>query len=207
MGREAQCRVDFGQETSRGRALLETSEVLFRGAFRLKIRFGDIRALNAINGRLIIQFSGGEAIFHLGDAAEKWAAHIQNPPSRLDKLGVKSGMKVRLIGRQDDDFRQELLARGAVSTRSQAAELVFLAVQQKDDLVELAYLTDRPVWVIYPKGVQSVRENDVRTAGLAAGLVDIKVCAFSSTHTALKFTPRATKAAKAPVKKIAARAH
>ncbi len=65
--------------------------------------------------------------------------------------------------------------------------------------MELAYLTDGPVWVIYPKGVQAVRENDVRTAGLAAGLVDIKVCAFSATHTALKFTPRRTDSAKKPV--------
>jgi hypothetical protein len=78
------------------------------------------------------------------------------------------------------------------------AELVFLAVQEKDDLVELAYLTDGPVWVIFPKGIQAVRANDVRTAGLAAGLVDIKVCSFSATHTALKFTPRR---ANDPVKK------
>src|SRR5579862_5798015 len=98
MGREAQCRVDFGQETGRGRALLETSEVLFRGAFRLKIPFQDIRALEAADGKLRIEFSGGSALFHLGDAARQWAARIRNPPSRLDKLGVKPGMKVRLIG-------------------------------------------------------------------------------------------------------------
>ncbi len=192
MGREAQCRVDYGQESSRGKALLETCEVVFRGAFRLKIPFQDIRVLDAADGRLKIQFSGGTAVFHLGASAGKWAARIRNPPSRLDKLGVKAGTKVRLIGPQDHEFRQELLQRGAVLARSKA-ELVFLAVQEQDDLVELAYLTDGPVWVIYPKGVQAVREHDVRTAGLAAGLVDIKVCSFSATHTALKFTPRRTK--------------
>lgn len=150
MGREAQCLVDYGQESSRGKALLETSEVLFRGAFRLKIPFQDICALDAADGKLRVQFSGGSAVFHLGDSAGKWAARIRNPPSQLHKLGVKAGMKVRLIGPQDPEFRQELSQSGVVLARSKA-ELVFLAVQEKDDLVELAYLNDGPVWVIYPK--------------------------------------------------------
>jgi hypothetical protein len=54
----------------------------------------------------------------------------------------------------------------------------------------LAYLGDAPVWVVYPKGIQAVTENDVLTAGRAAGLVDTKVCSFSSTHTALRFNMR-----------------
>ena len=99
---------------------------------------------------------------------------------------------MRLIGPRDDDFRRELSERGAVVVRS-SPELVFLAVREKDDLVELAHLTEERVWVIYPKGIQAVRESDVRAAGLAAGMVDVKVCAFSPTHTALKFTPRASK--------------
>jgi hypothetical protein len=200
MGRELQCRVDFGRETSRGKALLETAEILFRGGFRLKIPFQDIRAMEAAGGKLSIQFSQGSAVFHLGDAAEKWAHRIRNPPSRLDKLGVKAGTIVRLIGPRDDDFRRELSERGAVVARSRP-ELVFLAVREKDDLVELAHLAEERVWVIYPKGIQAVRENDVRAAGLAAGMVDVKVCGFSATHTALKFTPRLKKPA--PKKKAA----
>ena len=34
MGQEIKCRVEFGKEKSEGKALLETSEVLFRGGFR-----------------------------------------------------------------------------------------------------------------------------------------------------------------------------
>ena len=195
MGQEVQCRVEHGPASSRGKAMLETSEVLFRGDFRLKIPFQQIREMQVDAGKLIIQFPEGTAVFHLGGAAEKWAARIRNPPRRLDKLGVKPGTKVKLIGKQDDDFRQELSQRGAVVTRAKP-ELAFLAAQEKDDLVELAYLAEAPVWVIYPKGIQAIRESDVRTAGLAAGMVDIKVCAFSATHTALKFTPRSTKVKK-----------
>jgi hypothetical protein len=201
MGQELHCRVDFGKESSTGKALLETSDVLFRGAFRLKIPFQEIRSMQSGAGKLTIIFSGGAAVFHLGDAAAKWEARIRNPPIRLDKLGVKTGTKVRLIGRHDDDFCRELLEREAVESRS-APEIVFLAIHKKDELVELAYLAEHRIWVIYPKGVETVRESDVRAAGLAAGMVDVKVCAFSATHTALKFTPRVAKARSAKSKKV-----
>jgi hypothetical protein len=43
------------------------------------------------------------------------------------------------------------------------------------------------LWIVYPKGVKEIREVEVIEAGRAAGLKDIKVCAFSATHTGLKF--------------------
>jgi hypothetical protein len=189
MGQELQCRVDFGQQSSTGKALLESAEIVFRGAFRLKIPWTSITGLEVSAGKLSIEYPGGPAVFHLGKAAEKWAERIRNPPSRLDKLGVKTGTKVHLIGRHDDDFRRELTARGAVVSKSEP-DLLFLAVKTKDELVELAYLSTAPVWIIYPKGIKMVTENDVIAAGRAAGFVDVKVCAFSATHTALKFKPR-----------------
>jgi hypothetical protein len=70
------------------------------------------------------------------------------------------------------------------------AELTFLAAGTKDQLIELAYLTDGPVWVVYPKGVKTITENDVIAAGRAIGMVDIKVASFSAEQTALKFVPR-----------------
>jgi hypothetical protein len=89
MGQEIKCRVDFAGESSEGKALLETSEIIFRGAFRLKIPFQAITALDASHGRLSVKYAGGQAVFHIGKAADKWADKIRNPPNRLDKLGVK----------------------------------------------------------------------------------------------------------------------
>ena len=34
---------------------------------------------------------------------------------------------------------------------------------------------------------KTITESDVRSSGVKAGLTDIKVASFSSTHTALKF--------------------
>ncbi len=146
--------------------------------------------MEAAGGKLKIQFAEGSAVFHLGTAAEKWADKIRNPPSRLDKLGIKPGTKVHLINKHDDDFKRELAERGAVLEKSKP-DLVFLSAKNKDQLVELAYLTKgSPVWVIYPKGLQAITENDVIKAGRSVGFADIKVVAFSATHTALKFKPR-----------------
>lgn len=189
MGQEIRCRVDFGKQSSEGKALLESVEIIFRGEFRLKIPFQQITTLEAADGKLNVRYPDGLAVFHLGKAAEKWADRIRNPPSRLDKLGVKAGTKVQLIGKHDEDFRRDLAERGAVTTKSKP-DLAFLSVRTKEELVELAYLRDQPVWVVYPKGIKPITENDVIAAGRAAGFSDIKVCSFSATHTALKFKPR-----------------
>jgi hypothetical protein len=50
------------------------------------------------------------------------------------------------------------------------------------------------LWVSWPKKtsgvVSDMNENDVRRIGLAAGLVDVKVCAVSEVWSGLKFVRR-----------------
>jgi hypothetical protein len=50
------------------------------------------------------------------------------------------------------------------------------------------------LWVAWPKKASGVatdlNENDVRRIGLAAGLVDVKVCAVSEVWSGLKFVRR-----------------
>jgi hypothetical protein len=49
----------------------------------------------------------------------------------------------------------------------------------------------KPIWFVYPKGKgQALSESDLRTLGLAAGLVDTKVAAVSPRLTALRFVRR-----------------
>ena len=43
------------------------------------------------------------------------------------------------------------------------------------------------LWIVYPKGNKELKQDDIFKAGKSAGLVDVKVVSFSSTHTALKF--------------------
>ena len=194
MGNEADCSVRFGRQASKGHARLEEKELLFRGDFRLKIPFGDVRSIDVKRGVLKISFSGGEAAFDLGPPAEKWADKIRNPKSLLDKLGVKPGMKVSLLGIDDDGFKKQLRERTsdlAEGKAAKASDIVFVKMTEAKDAARLKQLKDaiKPngaVWVVWPKGQKGFREDDARNAGPAAGLVDVKVASFSDSLSALK---------------------
>lgn len=194
MGNEANCTVRFGKQKSEGKALLETSELLFHGDFRLKIPFSSVRSAKAVDGELRIHTADGAAVFELGPAAEKWLEKILHPKSRLDKLGIKPGSSVSLLGDFEPDFVQKLRERTQTIANDEigAAEWIYFAAASKKDLARVAKLAKvmkgaTALWVVYPKGQKAITENDVLAAGRRAGLKDVKVVGFSSTHTALKF--------------------
>ena len=189
MGRELACRMRLGKRTLQGKAYLETDHVLFRGEERLKVLLKDLTGVTAENGVLQLCFPGGPAELELGAAAETWASKILRPPSRADKLGIKAGLKVRLVGEFEPDFREELRECAIVA---RGADLVFYAAQDRADLDRVAKLATglaggAALWIVYPKGLPTIREIEVIAAGRAAGLKDIKVARFSGTRTALKF--------------------
>lgn len=194
MGLEAQCRVSFGGRSCEGKAHLETSELVFKGDIKLKIPLQDVRSVDARRGQLVVVFPLGTAILELGPAAEKWALKIRYPRGLLDKLGVKPGSRVAVIGIDDHDFREQLRSRTGDVTEGkpkQDSDLVFVQFMAKDELKRLAELrrtikSNGAVWVVWPKGQRALTEDDVRAAGPGAGLVDVKVVSFSDTLSALK---------------------
>ncbi len=195
MGNEAKCIARFGKQQSEGKALLETSEVLFRGDFRLKIPFSSIKSARAVDGELRVQTPEGLAVFELGAVAAKWCDKILHPKSRLEKLGVKPGAKVSLLGDFDEGFLQELGEQTNAVTINKAAtdsEWVFLSADSQKELAQVSKLAKSlkgaaALWIVYPKGQKGIKENDVLAAGRKAGLKDVKVVGFSATHTTLKF--------------------
>jgi hypothetical protein len=118
------------------------------------------------------------------------------------KLGIKPGSVVRLIG-APKGFRTTLgeLPEG-VSLREDsrgAASLTLWFLPSQQVLQRgiqgiAAQLEGCPLWMIWPKKtsgkVTDLTEREVREAGLAAGLVDYKVCAVDSTWSGLLFTRR-----------------
>jgi hypothetical protein len=195
MGNEATCTVRFGDQESEGTALLETSEVLFRGDFRLKIPFSTIKSAKAVDGELRLQTPEGLAVFHLGPAAEKWCEKILHPKSRIEKLGVKPGAKVSLLGEFDAEFIGEIAGLAKSMTKGKVAvdsHCIFFAAESKKDLAALARIAKSmqgaaDFWIVYPKGQKHITENDVLAAGRKSGLKDVKVVGFSLSRTALKF--------------------
>lgn len=203
MGNEAICVVRFGKQKARGKALLETSEVIFRsedGALRLKLPFAELKSASAADGELCLESAEGPAIFQLGANAAKWCEKILHPKTRLEKLGVKPNAAVSLIGNFDPDFLGELrsitknlsIAETNKGKAAPDAEWIFFFADTSKDLSHAAKLAKglrgaAALWVVYPKGQKKITENDVLAGGRKCGLKDIKVVGFSQTHTALKF--------------------
>jgi hypothetical protein len=200
MGLEARCDATLGPghaQRSSGRAQLETTELTFRGDFRVRVPLAEIQRLDVDGETLSVRWPGGTLSLRLGAAAApRWAEKIRHPPSRLDKLGVKPSSRAAVMGALDDAFVDELAARAAaVATGAPAGpvDLVFYAVSKRSDLARLRPLArliqpDGALWIVRPKGgAAGVGEQDVRAAARAAGLVDVKVAAFSASHTADKY--------------------
>ena len=113
----------------------------------------------------------------------------------VDKLGVKAGQRVAVLGVESAEFLTDLTARVPEYSRGKRiadADLIFFSAEARVDLSRLESLArsiarDGAIWVVYPKGQSHIREIDVIQAGKDAGLTDNKVCSFSATHTALRF--------------------
>ena len=196
MGQEAICKIRVGRKVVEGKALLESQELIFRGMdLRLKIPFRQMTAIEANGGWLRLTYSDGTAAFELGAQAAKWAEKIRNPKSLIDKLGVKTGMRVSILAIPDDGFHRDVANRTGDVAENRVAkdsDLVFLGAEQAGALDKLRELSrsmkpNGALWVVYPKGQKHITEGGVFAAGKRAGLVDVKVASFSPTHTALKF--------------------
>ena len=119
------------------------------------------------------------------------------------KLGIKAGFHV-FLGDAPPEVRTELKAAlaGCELTRDgkQSVDFLMLFTKSKKDLSDnfkqlSGQLTLAGMfWVCWPKRSSGVatdlNENIVREIGLAAGLVDVKVCAVTEVWSGLKFVRR-----------------
>ena len=196
MGSEALVTVTIKGKTVAGKARLETDVLQFRGGdLRLSIRFKEMSTVTVRGGTLTVTFPEGSASFELGREAARWAKKIQHPPSRLDKIGVKREWRASAIGVEDAGFLEELedaVAHLSIGRVAKDSDAIFFGVTKEPELARLEKLKaslkpNGALWIIRPKGRPEISERATMAAGKAAGLVDVKVIAFSATHTAEKF--------------------
>lgn len=121
----------------------------------------------------------------------------------IKKLGIKEGSRVAFVN-APLDFRQTLGRMPAkakvVSQTQEGLDLVLLLVKRETDLaksfVNLAAKLQPAgmLWVAWPKKSSGVATDltftNVQSIGLAAGLVDTKICAVDETWSGLKFVFR-----------------
>jgi hypothetical protein len=116
--------------------------------------------------------------------------------SLFEKLGVSAQAHVALVGRHDESFTSALnarLAKAASQALRTQYDLIFVRIDGARDLARLiraaAHLKPNgSLWVFHPKGRgASPNDAEVRSSGIAAGLVDNKISAYTESHTATRF--------------------
>ena len=110
----------------------------------------------------------------------------------LQKLGIKAGMKIYLVGAPPD--------YPVVETGTAPYDFIHFFTKERKDLLKrfpemkkkLSHMG--MLWISWPKGASKVltdlNDNVVREIGLANGLVDVKVCAVDDVWSGLKFVYR-----------------
>lgn len=195
MGKEAQVAARFADGSDEGRLQYEAPKLVFRGRVRRVWDSKGLKGLKAEGADLVL---ADGARFALGEkAAASWVQAILNPKSRLDKIGVKAGMRVAVLGVDDAALPGELAAAGAAPTEQLAQlDLLFYAADGAAELARIGELVPAlapagAMWVVSRKGkTASVKDVEVMAAAKACGLVDNKVVGFSDTLTALRFVRR-----------------
>jgi hypothetical protein len=118
------------------------------------------------------------------------------------KLGIKAGFRVQLANAPAEVCAElcEALAECSIIKQADALDFVMTFTESRGDLTKeflrIAKLLAPAgmLWVSWPKKSSGVAtdldENVVREIGLAAGLVDVKVCAVTDVWSGLKFVRR-----------------
>lgn len=119
------------------------------------------------------------------------------------KLGIKPGFVVATINRPDefrsllDPIPEDVSFKDSLRGSSDVVVAFFTERSKlKSRLPALAksIYPDSGLWLAWPKktsGVETdITGNDIRELGLAAGVVDVKVCAISEVWSGHKFVHR-----------------
>jgi len=105
-------------------------------------------------------------------------------------------MRVAILDLDDAGFASELGTRAAPVNDLRDLDILVYGADSDQALARIGELVpalaDRgALWVVSLKGkLLKVKDVEVMAAAKAFGLVDNKVCSFSETRTALRFTRR-----------------
>jgi len=118
----------------------------------------------------------------------------------LDKLGIRPGMRVAIVGDLDADPEAPVI-RAAIRDRTSDVtnglpqpdtDVVLLLVDTTDELAVLSELRSRirqagAIWVVSRKGkAATIRDVEVMSIARDHDLIDNKVVAFSAERTSIR---------------------
>jgi hypothetical protein len=119
------------------------------------------------------------------------------------KLGIKAGFRVRLVDAPSEvraELSSDLAACEIAADGKMPIDFAMVFTKSRTSLTKEFSRASKllapagMLWVSWPKKSSGVAtdldENKVRDIGLAAGLVDVKVCAVTDIWSGLKFVRR-----------------
>jgi hypothetical protein len=195
LGKEATVTAVFADGADEGRLQYEAPKLAFKGRERRVFEGEALAGVRAEAAELVL---ADGSRFTLGEKqAIAWVAAILNPKGRMDKIGVKPGMRAAVMGVKDPKLSGELTKHGAVPvTELSNLDLLFYAADSAEELARIDALVPMlsekgALWIVSRKGkAATVKDVEVMAAAKAHGLVDNKVVAFSPTLTSLRFVRR-----------------
>ncbi len=200
MGREAAVECQWAEEFGLCKVLLESHELIVRGAFHRRVPIASLTDVSVRSEELLFRVGEERVSLHLGSAlAQRWAKAIATPPPSLaKKLGISGDSHLLLLGEIDSEHLMSAIAEaGTVDGKS--ADLIVASVKTSHDLdLALNRLPKRqsgipPLWIVYPKGSKNnFGESSVRAILRKRGFMDTKVASISPELTALRFIKRGT---------------
>lgn len=197
MGREAISVARWQGAQEEVKALLESQEIILRGAIRARIPRSGISEVMAEGDVLILRCHGETLELQLGKSeAAKWRdALMRPPPSLSEKLGVGPGKPAYVIGKCDDAELSGALSGVICATPADASVLIAMLASEADLQAAFAVAVGQPrlaLWCVHPKGGGApIGDGAIRAFMRANGYRDSKCCAVSARLTATRYGRRA----------------
>jgi hypothetical protein len=195
MGKEAITLACVGPESGEVKALLESSELILRGAIKRLLPKSTITDVQVTDTGLSFSCAGETVTLALDvPTAAAWAkAIVKEPPSLKEKLGLVNGARALALGSWEDAALSTAL-EGACTNDLATAALIIACVTGADDLAAARQMAAaRPIWAVYPKGAAvSFGDSAIRKDMRAHGFKDTKSCAVSDLLTATRYNRSAS---------------
>ncbi len=192
MGLEAETTCTVSGKIFAVKALLESTELILRGALKRKLPIAALKHVTVKNTALTFTAEGESFALALGAAkSAAWAKKIAAPPPSLaKKLGISVEAMAFVIGAHDDAELDAALKGNTTATPKQAA--LFIAVVRSEAELDAALKAygkaQVPLWLINFKGPKSaLGENTIREKLRALGFKDTKTCAVSAALSGTRY--------------------
>ncbi len=200
VGLEAKTTAKTGTKEILGRLHVDSKQLEFSSReFKWKAKLGPELKATARENWLVVKQGRDKIEFDIGKDAARWVEKILNPPDRPKKLGLKAGMKAWVGTGFDATFKSELKQVELSVVRDPAkCEIAFCMVGHRHELKQTAKLLQQipdgvNIWIVWPKGIDEVRQADVMEAAASGKFGPSKTAAFDDHHSSMRFARKRAK--------------